>query len=280
MQWHYYPALRQRIERMINDEIEHALEREVRERESGKVLTDNPVARLLMPPAEERTLSVGVDTFVSPLTLTLPQSNEQISMITHLGVTSYLTSRRMWPAYPKVIALLHSLGIHDETCLYELFHYLPGIAAIVERDTNLGVYVLVGIRSATLAGTHTGMVSVPAGLMRAHEKVTDAMKRELDEETGITSMEILATVASRNPDAPNTTFVFRVQTREVDVHETYEAKGRKFIWVNRDDALFPAVQGNGSKLVESFRTAGIELPDDVDIAPDIHEGLRRIYNLS
>lgn len=279
MQWQYYPALRRRIEGIIREEIEQAVEREVRERESGKILSDNPVARLLMPPVEERTLSIGVDTYTSSVTLTLHRSNEQVPMVVHLGVTSYLTSRRMWSAYPEVIAMLQSLGIHDETCLYEIFHYLPGIAAIVERITDAAVYVLVGIRSAILAGTHSGMVSVPAGLLHGEESVEQGMRRELLEETGIREILLHSTVAARNPDAPNTTFVFRVETQEKTVRETYEAKGKRFIWVARDEALFPAMYGNTAQLTHAFQNAGIEVPQHIIIAPDILMGMQRLYEL-
>ena len=187
------------------------------------------------------------------------------------GETTYFTSRRMWSAYPLAIQLLRKNGIMDEVCLYGLFHYLPGVAYVVERKEGRLKFFLLGVRSEQLAGTHTGMVSVPAGLLEPGENIVGA--RELLEETGIEIGKATYTIAARNPDAPNTTFIHRVSTSQKNIKETYEAKGKTFIWVKGEILANTIIARNTTPLAREFRRQGIKVSNSLQIAPDILQAL-------
>jgi 8-oxo-dGTP pyrophosphatase MutT (NUDIX family) len=197
---------------------------------------------------------------------------QKIKIVT--GETTYLTTRRMWKAYHYVLALLKSRGIKDEVYLYNLFHYIPGTASVVESNNS----ILVGVRSQRLAGTHPGMVSIPAGLMKPRELINETNQRELKEESGIPAGKITKIIAVRHPDAPSFTFMCKVSTEQEEIRETYEAKGKTFIWVNKDRILLPAiVDGDNQPLVEELRKQKINVSNNLQIAPDILEGLKRMY---
>lgn len=276
-----YEEVRELVWNLIAEAVPKAQAKEAEERAGGMVLYDSPVARLICPPIEE------------PATLALTEIPEGTRWMewddliwSHGGKTkfvniyttgtTFLTARRMWPAYPRAVALIREHGLTDESVLYTLFHYIAGIAAVVESDAK----ILVGIRSAAVA-TSAGMVSFPAGLAEPGERMYMAGKRELLEETGLNCCREHHNrrVMVRRPDAPSITFLYPVVTEQEDeVQETYEAKGRKYIWVPREDCLFPALRdGDTQPLVAEFRRQGIDVPDTLQFAPDILAGCRLIY---
>lgn len=243
---------------------------------SGKVLRNDPKSRLLYPPfLLANPPPIAHDQTVETLHLWFPSNNSAQNMAIVTGETTYFTSRRMWPAYPLAIQLLRKNGIMDEACLYGLFHYLPGVAYVVEREEGRFNFFLLGVRSEQLAGTHTGMISVPAGLLEPGEKIVGA--RELLEETGIKIGEATYTIAVKNPDAPNTTFVHRVSTSQKDVKETYEAEGKTFIWVEGETLANAIITGDMTPLAQKFRRQEIEVPDSLQIAPDILRGFTFLH---
>ncbi len=241
-------GLKERIQNLINRAITVAVTSEEAERAAGKVLNDNPLVRLM-----------------APIDLTNFQSSQ-----VRLGTTTYLTSRRMWKAYPEARALAGS----ELAVIYELFHVLLGTAALVEMER--GDQVLVGVRSSRLAGTHAGMISIPAGLMNVNDSsIESATLRELEEETGIVRGRIVKTVAADNPDAPNVTLVSLVRTDESDIRETFEAKGKKFLWVPRR-VVIQAALGETVALSREIREKGVD--NSGRVAPDTFSGIRQIYN--
>lgn len=238
-------SIREHIDALIGGAVNEAVRREEGERASGKMLTDNPLMRLLSP---------------------VDQTNFKPEQI-RLGRTTYLTSRRMWKVFPEARALAGP----DLAMIYELFHVLLGTAALVER----GDQALVGVRSSQLAGTHAGMISIPAGLMNVDDpSIKSATLRELEEETGILG-RIVKTVAADNPDAPNVTLVSLVRTDQKDVRETWEAKGKKFLWVPRS-AVVRAARGETALLSEEIRRRGVD--NSGKVAPDTFSGIRQIYS--
>ena len=241
--------LKERIQILIDRAVAVAMDGEEAERSAGKVLNDNPLVRLLSP---------------------IDQTSFKPEQI-RLGRTSYLTSRRMWKAYPEARALAGS----ELTVIYELFHVLLGTAALVELGRG-GDQVLVGVRSSQLAGPHAGMISIPAGLMNVDDpSVERATLRELEEETGIVCGRIVKTVAADNPDAPNITLVSLVRTDESDIRETFEAKGKKFLWVTRP-AVMQAALGDTATLSREIREKGVD--NSGQVAPDTFSGIRQIYS--
>lgn len=237
--------LKERIQNLIDQAVGVARASEEAERAAGKVLIDKPLVRLRAP---------------------IDQTDFQSSPM-RLDSTTYLTSRRMWRAYPEARVLAGS----RISVLYELFHVLLGTASLVERDDE----VLVGVRSSQLGGTHAGMISIPAGLMNVDDpSIESATLRELEEETGIHG-RIVKTVAADNPDAPNITLVSLVTTDQVDVRETFEAKGKKFLWVPRS-AVVRAARGETTLLSEEIRRRGVD--NSGKVAPDTFSGIRQIYS--
>ncbi|PIR12981.1 hypothetical protein COV49_03695 [Candidatus Falkowbacteria bacterium CG11_big_fil_rev_8_21_14_0_20_39_10] len=261
---------------LIKVAVGKATKEEEPERQAGKNLFDGPISRLILPPTLAKNLSTtSADYLQETVSMQLPGISEiqQVKMVT--GATTYLTARRMWQAYHYVLALLKSRGIEDESCLYNLFHYIPGTASAVEFGDN----ILVGVRSQRLAGTHPGMVSVPAGLMRPGELICEGNHRELYEESGIPAGEITKIIAVRHPDAPSFTLMCKVQTEKSKIAKTYEAKGKTFIWVDKRRILLPAIiDGDIQPLVDEFREQNIDVPNNLQIAPDILEGLQRMYS--
>lgn len=260
------------IRELIDISCKQAIVREDAEIRSGKVLRNDPKSRLLYPPfSSANPPPIAHGQTVETLRLWFPSSNSSQNMAIVTGKTTYFTSRRMWSAYPIAIQLLRKNGITDEACLYRLFHYVTGVAYVVERLQERTNFFLLGVRSGQLAGTHTNMISVPAGLLEPGEKIVGA--RELLEETGIGQYEITHTIATRNLDAPNTTFVHRVLTSQKDIAETFEVKGKTFIWVGRKMLANAIATGNMAPLAKKFRQQGIAVPDSLKIAPDILQGL-------
>lgn len=267
--------LRNDILGLIKVAADKAMGEEESERQAGKVLFDGRISRLIYPPALAETLTIVPTDFIQEtILMQLPGISEMQKVKIVTGETTYLTTRRMWKAYHYVLALLKSRGIKGEICLYDLFHYIPGTASVVESKNS----VLVGVRSQRLAGTHPGMVSVPAGLMKPKEIISETNQRELKEESGIPAGKITKIIAVRHPDAPSFTFMCSVSTEQEEVKETYEAKGKTFIWVNKDRILLPAiVDGDNQPLIEEFHKHRIDVPNNLQIAPDILEGLKRMY---
>ncbi|MGH2371187.1 MAG: NUDIX domain-containing protein [Chloroflexota bacterium] len=60
--------------------------------------------------------------------------------------------------------------------------------AIIERETEQGVEVLVQVRDRPGAG---GVIELPGGTLEAYEPILDGLAREVREETGLTVTEIL-----------------------------------------------------------------------------------------
>lgn len=259
------------IRRLIVESVRQAEAREEAERKSGKILTNGPVARLMFPPLPPDEVP---ETF-------FPQSYELVSLyedgkiqprLLVMGETRYLVSRRQWGAYKVALRILQDHGIEDEALLYSLFHYVPGVMVFVKDNGR----ILIGLRSGNLGGTHTGTLSFPAGLMEPGETLTRAAFGELNEESGIGAVQFdPRVVAVRNPDAPSTTFCVRAETTQSKVRETFEVKGKKFIWVSVVDVLCPALVGDMKPMTAVFRAQGIDVSEDVKIAPDADEGLKK-----
>lgn len=258
-----------RIRELVAKTVEESKAREEDERAAGKILENNPVARQM---AEAQSRDFGrvpegseyFQRFVCP-------SSFSGTLYLFTGTTRYLESRRQWKAYQSAVDLLCEVGRQDEDPLYTIFHYVPGVMIFVTNQDR----ILAGIRSRQLAGTHVGMVSFPAGLVKPGELLEDAAWRQLGEESGIHHLEVKpVAVDVRNPDAPQTTYCFKGVTKEHELHETFEAEGKTFIWVSVRDCLDPAIAGDMRPMIAAFRARGINVPDDLRIAPDALEGLK------
>lgn len=264
------------IRELIAKAYAEAQQKEAEEKKSGKLLFNSAVGRLLHPPtcsidAHEHTLLQAKLLDV----VYLKENNKLERYFVPLGNTTYLTSRRMWRAYPQAVKLFAENGL-DESELYGIFHYLPGSLALVERDGH----VLVGVRSSALGGTHTGKASLPGGLSNFQETLEGTARRELLEEAGIDVIEPFgAAIAAtgRNPDAPATTFVFRFTTQQKEVKRTFEVRGKTFTWIHKTDCLIPALSGNNQPLATALIRAGINVdPTTLEFAPDAAEGCRKL----
>lgn len=263
--------LQSEIRRLIAASARQAEAREDAERRSGKLLVNGLVARLMFPPLLPDEIP---ETFFpqSYELAHLYEDGETRPRLLVVGETRYLASRHQWGAYKPALKILQDNGIEDESLLYSLFHYVLGVIVFVKNNGR----ILIGLRSANLGGTHTGMLSFPAGLMEPGETLSRAAFGELNEESGIGAVQFdLRIVAVRNPDAPSTTFCMMAETVQSKVRETFEAKGKKFIWVSIADVLRPALVGDTKPMVAAFRAQGIDIPDEVKIAPDAFEGLNK-----
>lgn len=266
-----------RIREMVAEAVREAEAKEDDERRAGKVLVDNPVARQMAAATPIHWGAIPAGSEYYECISCLNSSKQPVELYLFTGTTRYLESRRQWKAYKPAVELLREYGIWNregEDPLYGIFHYVPGVMVFI---TN-GDRILAGVRSRNLAGTHVGMVSFPAGLMKPGETLDDAAIRQLKEESGIDFPEFDYDAAeARNPDAPQTTFCFRMATKQREVRETFEAEGKTFVWVNLQDSMMPALKGDVKPLITEFRKQRIELADDVRIAPDAAEGLRQFF---
>ncbi|MEK7516490.1 MAG: NUDIX hydrolase [Patescibacteria group bacterium] len=275
-----YEVVQELVENLIAEAIPKAMAKEDEERARGMTLFDGSVARLVCLPIPLPTgalLEIPEGTCWHEEARLRPLDGGLTDIFAlFTTATTFLTTRRMWPVYQQALAILREHGFTDDSVLYRLFHYVSGVAAVVEADAKN----LVGVRSAAVA-IHAGMVSIPGGLAKPGERTYVTGKRELREETSIGgAWQIDQGVMVRHPDAPSITFLYRARTVESAVRETYEAKGRKYIWVPRADCLFPALRdGDMQPLVCEFRRQGIDVPDTLKFAPDILEGCKRIYRL-
>lgn len=268
--------LQEKICALIEQAVQKSIDHEETERQAGKILENNPIARLLISPWTDK---VGVTIFASDLnvfqqTIYLRDETSRKEGLFITGRTNYLTSRRQWSAYKPACELLRANGIEDEALLYNLFHYVPGAMVFVHNRGN----ILIGVRSANLAGTHAGMISFPAGLISPSERVKEAARRELGEETGLENIKLFPEIAPvRNPDAPSTTFCVAAETSQSAVKETFEMKGKKFIWVSFEQVLYPAIHGEMQPLIDTFAAHEIDVGPDPKIAPDALAGLKIFY---
>lgn len=273
-----YEEVRELVGNLIGEAIPKAQAKEEEERAWGVKLFDGSAARLVCPPvpiAGDALLEIPEGTRWQEVASLRPLDGGKTDIFAlFTTATTFLTTRRMWPVYHQALAILREHGLENDSVLYCLFHYLVGVAAVVEAAAKN----LVGVRSGAVA-IHAGMVSIPSGLAKPGERTYVTGQRELREETGIGgTWQVGQGVMVRHPDAPSITFLYRAMTIESAVRETYEAKGRKYIWVPRADCLFPALRdGDMQPLVAEFRRQGIDVPDTLKFAPDILEGLKRIY---
>lgn len=257
-------AIRTQIQGLIDTAVEEAKAREEEEKATGKVLQDDPVARLVEPPraledARPR-FSPNVE-WAETIRLGLPEVWDTKLVRINYSHTTYLTARRQWRAWKAANKLLPDPS--DTEVLFELFHILPGVLGWV----TVGDEMLVGIRSAKIAGTHSGMVSIPGGLMKPKEQLEDALKRQLDHETGVTGEYYAGSTFAYawNPDAPNITFCTNISMRRApQLGTTWEAKGKTFQFVAQE-AVRTALQGNMSALEEKLGETNLKFaPDAAD----------------
>lgn len=235
------------IKNLVKEVEKDSKKKESKEISEGKTMYDLPKNRLLHPPK-------------------INNSGPNATVTMQCGETTYLKSRRQWPAYRAAVNLIKYFGCNEEL-LYEIFHFLPGVAALVEKNGKF----LLGIRG-NLAGTHAGMVSIPAGLMEPGENIIAALQRELYEETGFHG-DFSKVAMGNNPDAPNITFVCLVLNPKGKMRETYEMKGKKFIWVSKKKLKPFILKGDSAEIAKEFIANGIETPKKLSLAPDIREGI-------
>ena len=62
---------------------------------------------------------------------------------------------------------------------------IPGVGAIIERDTDAGKEILIQERFKPSSLTETGLLEIPAGKIRKFENLFDTLRREVLEETGL-----------------------------------------------------------------------------------------------
>lgn len=76
---------------------------------------------------------------------------------------------------------------------------IPCAGAIIERRINGMPHILIQTRMKSGGGDTSGKIETPAGKIRAYESMTDAVIREVREETGLTVTEIdgLSTATGR-----------------------------------------------------------------------------------
>jgi 8-oxo-dGTP pyrophosphatase MutT (NUDIX family) len=74
---------------------------------------------------------------------------------------------------------------------------IPGVGAIIERDTDTGKEILIQERFKPNSPTETGLLEIPAGKIRKFENLFDTLRREVSEETGL---EIQHIDAEQNAD--------------------------------------------------------------------------------
>lgn len=261
-------AFRDEIRRFVAETRLKVEAREDEERASGVVLRNDPVARQMAPNNSFGTIVAGTthfDTF-------LERRGRYRSAASLLyGETMYVDSRRSWPAYAEVCRRLAEVGLEEDSWMYELFHYVPGVMVIVRSNRG---EILTCIRSSALAGTHTGRLSFPAGLMKPGESILQAAQRQVHDETGVPVDYALwpneSLFIARNPDAPQSVYCQEItlQHRAAEQSfESWEAQGKRFVWVSLLDMRW-ALRHDMRGVMRSYHDAGIHLEQPPAFAPD------------
>lgn len=86
------------------------------------------------------------------------------------------------------------------------------VSAILEKRDGKETFVLIQTRyKPAVSPLYSGLLEIPAGIVEAYENVYDALKREIEEETGLKLMKVLgnppeATTQNRPSE---TNFVFQ-----------------------------------------------------------------------
>lgn len=268
------------VRKIVADAYQAAKTREPEEIAAGRVLRNDPVARQMAWGNATGDVPLGakwVEAFIER------KGKERSPNIVFTGESTYLESRRRWGAYRAACGLLS--GDEDagylEACFYDIFHYVPGVMAIVRNPLGR---VLVCIRSHALGGTHPGTLSFPAGLMKPGEQIQDAIVRQVADETGIhlnehTDWRDDSVFVARNPDAPQSVYCQEVIIPDTndELNKTWEAKGGRFIWLPTI-WIRAALRHDMRDVMRVFGEAGIDLEQPPHFAPDAHAAAKEFLS--
>lgn len=75
---------------------------------------------------------------------------------------------------------------------------IPVISAIIERDVEGEKEILIQTRIADYDSQYYGSMEIPAGRIDAFENVSDSIKREVKEETGLDVIEIFPRISGKH----------------------------------------------------------------------------------
>jgi ADP-ribose pyrophosphatase YjhB (NUDIX family) len=258
------------------------------DRAKGVVLTDNPVALMLMRP-EVVALGEAAGEY---------QEQEDVDILSSLGPLpswplvrcrfvrgqgAYMTARNSWDAYVPVRDLLVANGWTQGEIYRVITRLFPtqhvyGVLSVVFHEFPDGYRVLMGVRSAKLAGKNKGDASFPGGLVHPGETLAQAADRQLSEEGGCGTVVPMPGFAfDVHNAAPSMTFVRGVMIDSTEVKDSFEWTEKMMIWVPRRAAR-AAVDGDSRDLVAAFRARGIEVPDELKVAPDAAGPARTILD--
>lgn len=280
--------LQAKIDEIKKEKHAQAEAREEADRNAGKVLTNNPVAVMREWPTEYDPEQSAQSDNEKILCFSSKNGNvlRQRRLWFPRGQLGYLEARRFWDAYKPVKELLLEDGATDEE-FFELgptlFPWTYGILIIVRVRDEKGVpHLLVGIRSAQLAGRHVGTVSFPGGLVKPNERIMDAASRQMQEECKLQPDAYYDGVAIGNhPNAGSTTFICVANMKKFgDVGDSFEWKGGKAVWAP-EEAVKSALAGDTQAMVDVFHRADINIAEGAPMAPDVVQPasllLNRVY---
>jgi len=80
---------------------------------------------------------------------------------------------------------------------------IPGVAAIVQRQSDSGIELLVQDRDKADLVADTGLLEIPAGKIRQFENLFNTLRREVFEETGLRVTEITGEAEAHNVSLNN-----------------------------------------------------------------------------
>lgn len=268
----------EKIRVMVDEAYERAKAEESAEISAGRILRDDPVTRQIMHHSSHAVRAKGIDAFETFL------ERQRGKRVAHCSAaftaTTYLESRRSWKAYSAACELLSQVGRSEfEGWLYPIFHYVPGVMMLVSDPTKR---ILVCVRSAALAGTHTGMLSFPAGLMKPGESFKVAAERQVRHETGVSLDDAdwgdNAIFVARNPDAPQSVYCREVVLQQPggEPSETWEAVKKRFVWVPIN-AIRSTYWDDMLGVRDAFAKHDIDLPEETTFAPDARQAIREFF---
>ena len=281
------------INRIIAEAVATAKAKEETQRAGGMVLNDNPIASLkswivLDDRSPRDDVPPGQENFFLLEQISGGRLRQHRAHLT-VGETTYLSSRRTWSAFAPVRALVVKAlqavsfdqveGRSVEALAHELMpilfdgRFCYGVGTVVLHEEEGVGHVLMGVRAKALGGVNVGTASVPAGLVKPGQSLSDAARHELLTETGLVADAVHPGFAYANhQDAASTTFVrLSILTAgRRDVKPSYEWERGTLVWVPRN-ALIAAIKDptDNKRLVAPFRAAGLSVADDLRVAPDI-----------
>lgn len=259
--------LEDQLRARIHAETVHSMQSEAQRVAEGKLLTSNPLSRLLIPPTRVDSLS---DYHLGPgeqIEVFDGQSLRAYQLVK--GETGYLEWRRQWGIFLDVLGELRSPALNLtkrqrwET-MYRLFMVGYGVMACTQTFIDGKPHLACGIRSQKLDTRNIGMLTFPSGMVRPFETLERTLRRVIVPE-GSAYLPLFGHGWGiiKFPDVPSLTFgrLAKLDPRGKAVPPKLEVEGKTYVWIPQT-AVSALIAGDPTEAKLALDAQGIEIPLD------------------